>query len=71
MTGSTARVTFNGPKKIRLDLCPEVTGADLLEESRDEVARIVDQNVNPAEPVDRRLSGGRGIVGIGDVELDG
>src|SRR5580693_10036508 len=45
-------------EKIRLDLCPEVVGADLLEESRDEGARIVDQNVDPAEPVDRRLSGG-------------
>jgi hypothetical protein len=38
-------------EKIRLDLCPEVTGADLLEESRDEVARIVDQNVNPDQAV--------------------
>jgi hypothetical protein len=58
-------------EQVRFDLSPEVVGADLFEESGDEVARVVDEDVNPAELVDRSLSGSLGIVGIGDVELDG
>jgi len=54
-----------------LDLCPEVLGSDLLKENGAKVARIVDEDVDPVEPVD---GGARGVLGVGeagDVELDG
>ena len=47
----------------RLDLRPEVLGADLLEEAGIEVARVVDQDVDAAEPVD---GGARGVLGVLD-----
>jgi hypothetical protein len=59
-----------GAEKVRLDLRPEVVRADLFEEPGDEVARVVDQDVDPAELVDRSPNGGLGIIGTGHVELD-
>ena len=43
-----------------LDLRPELLRAELLEEPGVEVAGVVDQHVDPAEPVDGRLDGGLG-----------
>ena len=53
-----------------LDLRPERLRAQLLEEAGVEVARVVDQHVDPAEPLDRSRHGRLSLRGIGDVELD-
>jgi hypothetical protein len=53
-----------------LDLGPELLRAQLLEEAGVEVARVVDQRVDPAEPVDRSPHGRSRVGGIGDVQLD-
>jgi hypothetical protein len=53
-----------------LDLRPEILRAELLEEPGVEIARVVDQHINPAEPVDACLDGGLGARGIGDVKSD-
>ena len=53
-----------------LDLCPELLWAQFLEEAGVEVARVVDQHVDPAEPVDCRRYGRLSVGGIGDVQLD-
>src|SRR5215211_7596241 len=53
-----------------LDLPPEVLRADLLEEPGVEVARVVDENVDPAEALDGRLHRRLGVRGAGDVQLD-
>ena len=70
ITGRTARVRLIGSEQGRLDLRPEVLGADLLEEPSVEVARVVDQDVDAAEPVHRRTRRSLDVVEIGDVELD-
>ena len=46
---------------------PEVLRAELFEEPGVEVARIVDQHVDPAEPLDCSLDGDVGSVGVGSV----
>jgi hypothetical protein len=53
-----------------LDLGAEVLRADLLEEPGVEVARVVDEDVDPAEALDGRLHGRLGVVRAGDVQLD-
>jgi hypothetical protein len=54
-----------------LDLRTEALRADLLEKPGVEIAGIVDQHVDPPEPVDGCLDGRLRVGGIGDVELDG
>ena len=51
-----------------LDLRPELLRAELLEEPGVEVARVVDQHIDPSEPVHGRLDGGRSARRVGDVE---
>ena len=53
-----------------LDLRPELLRAQLLEEAGVEVARVVNQHVDPAEPVDRSRHSRLGVGGIGDIQLD-
>ena len=48
-------------EQVGLDLGAEVLGADLLEEPGVEVAGVVDQHVDPAEPVDGGLHGRLGV----------
>ena len=55
----------------RLDLVADLFGAEFLEEAGVEVARVVDQHVDPAEPRDGGLDRGLGVLGAGDVELHG
>src|SRR3954451_4150506 len=69
MTGSTARVTLSVPKEVRLELGAEVRVRDLLESARDEVARVVDQHVDPAEPYNRCVNGSLGAGRVSDIEL--
>jgi hypothetical protein len=64
-------VTFSGPNRGGLELRPEVLRADLLEEPGVEVAGVVDQHVDAAEPVDGSLDGRLGVGRVGDIELDG
>ena len=53
-----------------LDLRPELLRGELLEEPGVEIAGVVDQHVDPAEPVHGRLDGGLSAGGIGDVKSD-
>ena len=55
----------------RLDLIADLFGAQLLEEAGEEVARVVDQDVDSAELRDGGLDGRLRILRAGDVELDG
>ena len=71
IAGSTARVTFIGPNKQRLDLIADLFGTEFLEEARVEVASVVDQDVDAAELPDSGLDRGLGVLGTGDVELHG
>jgi len=59
-----------GPNMVAFDLCPEVRRGDFLEEPGVEVAGVVHQDVDPAEPVHGCLDGGGRVGGVGDVELD-
>ena len=70
MAGSTARVTFIGPIKARRELSLDLLGRELLEEAGDEARGVVDQDVDGAEAIRRRLGRGLGVVAAGDVELD-
>ena len=54
-----------------LDLVADLIGAEFLEEAGVEVARVVDQHVDAAEPADGGLDRGLGVLGAGDVELHG
>ena len=54
-----------------LDLCAEVLGGDFLKEPSVEVARVIDQCIDPSEPVDGCLDRGIGANRVGDVEPDG
>ncbi|GGQ19825.1 hypothetical protein GCM10010140_57740 [Streptosporangium pseudovulgare] len=45
--------------------------ADLLQRAEQATACVVDQHVDPAEPVDGGLDGGRDGRAVGDVEGDG
>ena len=71
ITGSTARVTFSGPNKVVSTCARKSCGADLLEEPGVEVAGVVDQHVDPPEPLHGRSGGRLGGGRVGDVELDG
>ncbi len=71
ITGRAARVTLIGPNRVVSICARNSSGRDLLEEPGVEVAGVVDQHVEAAEPVDRRLDGRLGIGGVGDVELHG
>src|SRR5215203_2478964 len=53
-----------------LDLGPELLRAQLLEEAGVEVACVVDQHIDPAEPVDRSRHGRLSVGRVGDVQLD-
>src|SRR5207302_1381849 len=55
----------------RLDLLADPLEAELLEKAGVKVARVVDQHVNPAELLDRRLDGRLRVFGAGDVERRG
>ena len=62
-------MTFMGEQQ-RVELTANLFGAQLLEEAGEEVARVVDQNINSAKlrdsGIDRRLR----ILWTGDVEFD-
>jgi hypothetical protein len=51
-----------------LNLRPELLRGELFEETGVEVARVVDQHIDPAEPVHAGLDGGLGAGGVGDVK---
>ena len=55
----------------RLDLVADLIGAEFLEEAGVEVAGVVDQDVDAAEPRDGGLDRGLRVLGAGDVELHG
>ena len=57
-------------EQVGLDLCPEVLGGEFLEEPGVEVAGVVDEDVDAAEPLDGGGHGRLGVLGTGDVELD-
>ena len=63
-------MTFDRAEQGGLDLRPEVLGAELLEEPGVEVARIVDQHVDAAEPVDGGAGRRPGRRRVGDVQRD-
>ncbi len=50
---------------------PDLFGAELLEEAGEEVARVVDQDVDAAELRDGGLDGSLRVLGTSDVELEG
>ena len=57
MTGRVARVTLTGPNRV-VSICgPELLRAELLEEPGVEVPGVVDQHVDPTEPVHGQLDG--------------
>ena len=58
-------------EEVRLHLCAELFGADLFEVSGIEVAGIVHENVDAAEPIDRSLRGGDRGLRVGDIQRDG
>ena len=70
ITGSTARVTFIGPKNQSLDLVSDLVGRELLEESGVEVAGIVHQDVDPAKRGDGSCDSCLSLVEAGDIEFD-
>jgi hypothetical protein len=59
------------PEQVGFELRPEVFGGDLLEEPGVEVPGVVDEDVDAAEPVERRPHASIRVRRIGDVELDG
>ena len=58
------------PEQVRFDLCAHLGRADLLEVAGVEVAGVVDEHVDPTEPVDGSPDGRLGRGSIGDVEID-
>jgi len=48
----------------------DLLGAQLLEEAGEEVARVVDQNINSAKLCDSGIDGRLRILWTGDVEFD-
>ena len=58
-------------EEVRLHLRPELLRADLLEIARIEIAGIVDEYVDAAESVDRRLCGCDRGVRVGDIQRNG
>ena len=58
-------------EEVRLHLPAVLLGADLLEESGVEVARVVDEHVDAAESLHGRLGRSFGGILVGDVERDG
>ena len=71
MTGSTARVTFTGPNRLVSTWARKSSGRDLLEEPGVEVAGVVDQHVDAAEPLDPGVDRGLRAGRVGDVQGDG
>jgi hypothetical protein len=59
-----------GPNRVVSTWARKSLGGDLLEEPGVEVAGVVDQHVDAAEPFHGRLHGRLGVGGVGDVELD-
>ena len=58
-------------EEVGLHLCPELVGADVLEVAGVEVAGVVDEHVDAAEPLDGGLRRPLGCGRVGDVEGDG
>src|SRR5205085_3897746 len=56
-------------EEVRLELGAEVRVRDLLERARDEVARVVDEHVDPAEPCNGCVNGSLSAGRVGDIEL--
>jgi hypothetical protein len=54
----------------RVELIADLFGAQLLEEAGEEVARVVDQNIDSAELRDRGIDRRLRILWTGDVEFD-
>ncbi len=57
-------------EEVDLNLRPELLRANFLEEAGLEAGGVIDQHVDPAEPLDRCLYGRLGIGRAGDVQLD-
>jgi hypothetical protein len=57
-------------EQVGLDLCSEVFGGKFLEKPGVEVARVIDEDVDAAEPRDGGGHGRLGVCGAGNVELD-
>lgn len=53
-----------------LDLRAELLGRDLLEEPSVKITRVINENVDPAEPVDGGARGVLSVAAIRNVELD-
>ena len=70
MTGRTARVTFIGPNIVVSTCARNSSRRDLLKKPGVEVARIINENVDPAEPVDGGARGVLGVVETRNVELN-
>ena len=64
-------MTFRGPNRLVSTWARKSVRGDLLEEAGVEVAGVVDQHVDPAEPLDGGVHGGLCAGGIGDVQGDG
>jgi hypothetical protein len=58
------------PEQVCLDLRAEVVGRDLFEEPGVEVAGVVDEHIDLAEPIHRSLGGGLCIFDAGNVKFD-
>jgi hypothetical protein len=56
-------------EQVRADLTFDLLLADLLKKARLEVARVVDEHIDPPEALPRRLDGVLRADGVGDVEL--
>jgi len=57
-------------EKQRVELIADLFGAQLLEKAGEEVAGVVDQNINSAKRRDRSIDRRLRILWTGDVEFD-
>jgi hypothetical protein len=61
---------IHGPNEAHRQLALDLLGRQLLEEASLEAGGVVDQHVDAAEAVDRRLDRRLGVLRAGHVELD-
>src|SRR3954468_12866007 len=53
ISGRTARVTFNGPRRFVVNRASNCSGDSFLKETAKEVARVVDQHINARETAEK------------------
>lgn len=68
MTGEDRSGDIHCPEHRSLDLRAEIVRRDLLGEPSVKIARVIDEHIDTAKPVDGGTRGGLGIVGTGDVK---